>query len=173
MADFAERVQAFAADIEKAQDVGGGPGFLVTGNAFHRADLIEMIEALGGRIVGLDTCIGVRQYDGLVEEDAPDAMLALAERYLLKAPCARIEGFGERISYIMRLAEKSKADGVVECAVKYCDTHAYEVPLIKQKFEEAGIPFLHIETDYEPAGLEQMRTRVEAFLQVVRGRGSG
>jgi benzoyl-CoA reductase/2-hydroxyglutaryl-CoA dehydratase subunit BcrC/BadD/HgdB len=35
------------------------------------------------------------------------------------------------------------------------------------RFKEAGIPFLPIENDYEWADLEQMKTRLEAFLEMI------
>jgi hypothetical protein len=31
-----------------------------------------------------------------------------------------------------------------------------------------GLPFLHVETDYSNSDVEQLRTRIEAFLEMVR-----
>jgi benzoyl-CoA reductase/2-hydroxyglutaryl-CoA dehydratase subunit BcrC/BadD/HgdB len=36
--------------------------------------------------------------------------------------------------------------------------------------EKKGIPMLKIETDYSPQDVEQLRTRIEAFQETLKGR---
>jgi len=131
-----------------------------------------MIEDAGGRVVAIDTCLGARHYDGLVAENASDPMRAVAERYLTKASCARMEGIEERVERLKRLAADSGADGVIYSLVKFCDTHLYDVPSMQDACRRAGIPFLFLENDYEWSGLGQMKTRVEAFLAMAGERGA-
>ena len=68
------------------------------------------------------------------------------------------------------LATESMAEGIIYSTVKFCDMYLYEAPSMEAGFKEAGIPFLFLENDYEWAGLEQMRTRVEAFLTIAEER---
>ena len=56
--------------------------------------------------------------------------------------------------------------------MKFCDLHLYEAPLMRITCEDSGLPFLFLENDYEWTGLEQMKTRVEAFLGMIGERGS-
>jgi benzoyl-CoA reductase/2-hydroxyglutaryl-CoA dehydratase subunit BcrC/BadD/HgdB len=99
-------------------------------------------------------------------------MMALAERYLRKPTCARMEGIEERVERMKDMAADAKADGVICSTVKFCDTYLYDVPTMHARCEAAGIPFLFLEHDYAWTGLEQMKTRVEAFLTVTAGRRS-
>ncbi len=42
--------------------------------------------------------------------------------------------------------------------------------MIKEFLEDRfDLPFLHIETDYSASDTEQLRTRIEAFLELVAG----
>ena len=36
--------------------------------------------------------------------------------------------------------------------------------------EELGLPSLHLETDYSESDTEQLRVRIEAFLEMVRDK---
>jgi benzoyl-CoA reductase/2-hydroxyglutaryl-CoA dehydratase subunit BcrC/BadD/HgdB len=170
---FADEIRGFISARAGQEALPKGARIALTGGVVHRLDLIECIETSGGRVVVLNTCPGARHYEMLVAENSPDPMVALAERYLQKPSCARMEGIEERFQHLRRLASDSAADGVIYVSVKFCDTYLYEIPLMRATCEDAGIPFLAIESDYEWTGLEQMRTRVEAFLAVAGERRSG
>lgn len=169
-AEFAGRLREFISSSKGGKVPDAERRILLTGNVVHRPDLIALIEELGGRVIMLDTCPGARHYDTLVEENSPDPMLALAERYLTKSSCARMEGIEERFQRLKRLAAESNADAVVYSTVKFCDTYLYEAPLMRNACEDAGMPFLFLENDYEWSGLGQMKTRVEAFLAMAAER---
>ena len=58
-------------------------------------------------------------------------------------------------------------DGVVLQSLRYCDTHGYEVPSIKDYLGSIGIPSIYIEHDNTEGALAQIRTRVQGFLEVI------
>jgi benzoyl-CoA reductase/2-hydroxyglutaryl-CoA dehydratase subunit BcrC/BadD/HgdB len=130
--------------------------------------MIAEIEKAGAHVVALDTCMGLRHYAGSVEEDAPDPFLALAKRYLTKPGCARMQGFEERVRWMKTVADDAGADGIVFCSLKFCGPCIYDIPMMSERFRQLGIPFLWLEHDYEWSGLEQLRNRVEAFLELRR-----
>lgn len=167
-----EGLKAFISESGEAKPSGNEVRIVLTGNIVHQPDLITLIEDAGGRIAVLDTCMGARNYDTLVREKSQDPMLALAERYLTKASCARMKGLDERFQRTRDLAAGSVADGIIYSTVKFCDMYLYEAPSMEAGFKEAGIPFLFLENDYEWSGLEQTKTRVEAFLTMISERGS-
>ena len=171
-AAFAEGLTKFLSDPKPGRASDGGPRIVLTANVMHRPDLIRLIEDLGGRVVALDSCIGARHYETLVNPDSKDPILALAERTLGKASCARMEGMEERFQRLKRLASDAGADGIIYSTLKFCDMYLYEEPLMRINCEDAGLSFLFLENDYEWTGLEQMKTRVEAFLAMVGERGS-
>ena len=51
----------------------------------------------------------------------------------------------------------------------YCETYDSESYFIAQKMNERDIPVLVIESDYGTADVRQLKTRIDAFLEVVKG----
>jgi len=168
---FAGRLERFIADAEKGCAADPSPRIVLTANVIHRPDLVELIEDAGGRVVALDACVGIRHFDTPVESNRQDPITALAERTLEKASCPRMEGIEERFQRLKGLARECRAGGIVYSTVKFCDMHLYEAPLMRLACEDAGFPVLFLENDYEWTGLEQMKTRVEAFLGMIGERG--
>lgn len=161
----------YLAHVEPANGHQAGPRILVTGNIINRPDLVALIEEAGAHVVALDSCFGVRHYDRLVEEGTANPLLALAERYLRRSPCPRMDGCAQRFRDVQHLAETANADGILYSTVKFCDSSAYDVPLLAESCDRAGIPFLAVENDYEWTGMGQLQTRVEAFLELVAQGG--
>jgi benzoyl-CoA reductase/2-hydroxyglutaryl-CoA dehydratase subunit BcrC/BadD/HgdB len=60
------------------------------------------------------------------------------------------------------------ADGYVSITLHSCDPFAIETENIRRVCEANGIPLLHIETDFYPGDEGQIRTRIEAFLEMIR-----
>ena len=116
-----------------------------------------------------ELCTGVRYFENPVDESGntiDDQVKAMAERYM-KTNCACFTPNPGRIDDIMRLIEEYKIDGVVDCNLQFCGLYSTESYLIQKNLKEAGIPVLHIETDYSEQDFEQLRTRVQAFLEIL------
>ena len=125
-----------------------------------------MIEASGATVVAFDSCDGLHHYTGHVKQDL-DPMLALSERYLLKPPCARMPGFSERVDRMQQLVSEFGVSGVIYSAIKFCDNALFEIPQIKTRFNETGVPLLTLENDYSWSDMERVRTRIEAFIEMI------
>jgi benzoyl-CoA reductase/2-hydroxyglutaryl-CoA dehydratase subunit BcrC/BadD/HgdB len=166
------RLEGFLSSAEAGEPCSAERRLLLTGNVINRPDPIAVIEDLGSRVVVLDTCIGLRHYESLVEQDAADPMLALATRYLTRPSCPRMEGLEERFEYLRRLAEEAEVDGIVYSCIKFCDPLIYDIPLMSDWFRSAGIPFLHLENDYTWSGSGQLKTRLQAFTELEPRRRS-
>ena len=169
----------FAADIEQllgdAKAEGGKARtrrIVVGGGLSCERQVVAEIERAGADVVALDTCIGLRHYEGCVEE-GPGQISALARRYLTRRTCARMEGLEQRIRCMRKLAEDARADGVVYCNLKFCDSCLYDVPPLGGALREQGIPFLWLEDDYASSSLGQTRTRIEAFLELIEQEDGG
>ncbi len=168
VSEFSGSQKEFISGVKDGKGQMRGKRIVLTGNVINKAHVIEFIEDFGARVVAIDTCIGERHYENLVQQESSDLMRALAERYLKKSPCPRMDGIEDRFRYLTDLAGNSGADGVVYCSVKFCDFFLYDANLIGERFKKEGIPFLFIENDYEWTGLEQIKTRIEAFLEVMK-----
>jgi benzoyl-CoA reductase/2-hydroxyglutaryl-CoA dehydratase subunit BcrC/BadD/HgdB len=170
-ADFAADIERLLADAKLQDSRARTPRIVVAGGFNSERHVVAEIERAGAGVVALDTCIGLRNYEGCVDE-APDRITALARRYLTRRACARMEGLEQRIRCITELADETQADGVVYCSLKFCDPCLYDVPLISRTFREQGVPFLWLEDDYASSSLGQLRTRIEAFLELIE-QGDG
>lgn len=79
-------------------------------------------------------------------------------------PCMRMENIKERYA-ILADPENSLA-GFVHHTIKFCDFYSFDYANLKQKTK---LPLLNIETDYTLQSKGQIRTRVEAFIESLRG----
>ena len=131
--------------------------------------LHHIVETSGAAVVCEEMCTGTRYFENLVEEDCKtldEAYMALAQRYM-KTNCACFTPNTGRIDDLLRLAKEYKVDGVIDVNLKFCclyDTEGYHV---ERAMKTAGIPVLGIETDYTDTDAEQLKTRVQAFVEML------
>ena len=72
-----------------------------------------------------------------------------------------------RFGYLRDYAKEWDVKGVILQSLRYCDTHGYEVPGIKDYLDNIGLPNIYLEHDYSEAALAPLRTRVQAFLEML------
>ena len=151
----------------------GTKRILVTGTplAVPNWKLHNIIETSGAAVVCEEMCTGTRYFENLVDdsgETLDDLYMALAERYM-KNNCACFTPNPGRIEDIINYAKEYQADGVIDCSLKFCGLYDIEKKAVNEALKEAGIPVLSLETDYEDSDAEQLRTRVEAFVEMLNG----
>ena len=73
-----------------------------------------------------------------------------------------------RVEDILRLAKEYKVDGVIDVNLKFCSIYDVEGFTVERALKEAGIPVLGIETDYTDSDAEQLKTRIEAFVEMIK-----
>jgi bzd-type benzoyl-CoA reductase N subunit len=140
---------------------------LLTGATLDDATLLEIIEAAGARVVADDLCTGARYFDTLVAEGDP--LEALAQRQLQRLPCpCKHRSLDARARHLLNLAAQHHADGVIFVLKKFCEPHAWDYPYLAAALTKAGRPHLLLETE-QTTPVEQVRTRVEAFLEMLHG----
>ena len=104
---------------------------------------------------------------GGMDSGGEDLFLSVARGYLRRPACPRMLTGAARFTYLQELIRECRAQGVVYHALKFCDSSLYDYALLRSRFAEAGIPLLYLETEYRDAGLEQARTRIQAFLELL------
>lgn len=129
-----------------------------------------IMESSGAVVVGEESCIGTRNTRDLVDESAQtmDELIdALVDRYM-KIDCACFTPNTERLENVASMAKELNADGVVHYSLMFCQPYAHEAQKIDEVLQQAGIPMLAIETDYSMEDVEQLKTRVEAFVEMLK-----
>lgn len=150
----------------------GTPRLLLSGcpMAVPNWKLPYIVESSGAVIVGEESCIGSRNTRDLVSEEATtvDEMIdALVERYL-KIDCACFTPNLERQTHIQNMVNELKADGVLHYSLMFCQPYEHEAIKIEKTLSQAGVPMLAIATDYSMEDVEQLKTRIEAFVEMVK-----
>lgn len=140
---------------------------LVSGSEIEQPEFIQLIEDLGSTVVIDDLCTGNRYFWGDVDETI-EPIKALAARYLSKPPCARMIPWRDRADYIKGLIKDFRVDAVILESLKFCPPYGFQKPLLKGNLEAAGVPVLELEREHGDASIGQIKTRVEAFLEMLR-----
>jgi benzoyl-CoA reductase subunit C len=141
---------------------------MVMGSELDNPDYLKIIEESGGLIVADDLCIGSRYFWNQVVPEQ-DPIRALARRYLTNAPCPRIRPNDVRKSYLKEMVENFRVDAAIYETIKFCDIYGVYYPMAKTYLAELGLPILGLDREYSMAGLGQMKTRVQAFLESLEG----
>ena len=176
---FTEMINRLSEELEQriADGVGvadkDAPRILVSGcpMALPNWKLHNIVEATGAIVVGEEACIGHRYFRDVVDESAAgvdEKLEAIADRYM-KLDCACFTPNKERIDNILKLVEDYNVDGVIHYTLQFCDPFAVEYFSVERALKDAGIPVLQIETDYSKEDAGQISTRVEAFLETIKG----
>lgn len=158
-----------------ANGAGGGQKMrlLLTGAplVWPNFKLLNMIEEMRAIIVIDELCSGTRHlYDPVeVDEWTEEGMLAaIANRYLLPTSCPCFTEGDDRLDKLFQAVEDFRVEGVVHHSLRLCPLYDMELPRVSRVFKDKGIPFLSIHTDYSLEDVEQLRTRMEAFLEIIR-----
>jgi len=167
--DLLEALTGVIAQLEKQPAPGAASGkrILISGGVCNLPDIYGLIESCGGSVVWDDLCTGSRQLTGPIAADG-DRMAAIADRYLSRAICpAKHAGVTARGDELVKLARDSKCQGVIFVFLKFCDPHAFDYPYLKKMLAAQGIPCLLLELEEQIAAQGQLRTRCEAFLEML------
>jgi benzoyl-CoA reductase/2-hydroxyglutaryl-CoA dehydratase subunit BcrC/BadD/HgdB len=128
-----------------------------------------VIETSGAVVVGEESCTGERGYRNLVDDAARDLdglFEAIVDRYF-KIDCAIFTPNPERLEHIVDMAKQYQADGVIHYALQFCSPYTVESYGVEKTLNEKGIPVLRVETDYSQEDAGQLKTRIEAFLEML------
>lgn len=139
------------------------------GSVMDQWGFLEMVEDVGGTLVDDDFCSGHRYFDALAPED-DDPLRSIAARLMSRSLCAcKHRPSGERAPIIAERVSQSGARGAIFFQFKYCEPHAFDYPYLKKALDEMKVPSLLLEIEQGSVSIEQLRTRVEALLETIRG----
>ncbi len=159
--------------IEEVMSRGQGPPkktarLMLYGSVCDDLSLIQLIEEGDACVVIDDTCIGTRSFWHYLPE-TPDPMDGLVTAYFSSFLCPRTDrgAEGGRLQYIADLAKEYKANGVIMYIYSYCDPHKFDAPDVREFLKKEGLPSLIIDDDYTLSNLAAIRTRIQAFIELL------
>jgi bzd-type benzoyl-CoA reductase N subunit len=156
---------------------------LVYGSEIDDIAFPKLVEECEANVVIDDLCIGTRWYWEDVDI-TDDPLQSLAERYLGKTVCPRThrsqlqlqdlqakglrkEELDLKFGYLRNFARDYNVNGAILYIMRYCDTHELDAPDVRDYLQEMGVPVLHLEDDYSLTSIGGLRTRIEAFLEMI------
>lgn len=151
------------------------PRLLVYGSEIDDVSILKLIEDCGSEIVMDDLCTGSRGFFSVINTTS-EPLQDLANHYLIDINCprtyrqkaeTRTKDLRNRFHYLLDYIRDYDVKGVVLYNIRYCDTFELEAPDIKELMQEENIPVLYLEDDYAQSATGQIKTRVQAFLEML------
>lgn len=171
---FIQKVNELCDELEervKNLQPNGKKRILITGTpmAIPNWKMHSIIESLNAEIVVEETCTGTRYFENFVDEDGKDMdqlIENIARRYM-KVNCACFTPNKGRVEDIIKYVKDYKADGVIYYNLSFCQTYSVEYKKAEEALNNENIPVMFIETDYSEEDSGQIKTRVEAFIEML------
>ncbi len=143
------------------------------GNACDHTDIMDLFDETDAVVVDDDLCTGSRYFLHIGPSEG-DPIRRIALRYLRRVPCpSKHSDSFDRRDYLVDMVRQSEADGVVMLILKFCDPHDFDYPDLAKRLSESDIPHLKIDTEMQPASIEQVRTRLQAFVEMLKEKKNG
>jgi len=162
-----EKLQDFRNNINYREEILTNKRVFLTGSGICLGDnFYEFIEKeCGGLVVGEDMWSGYDFYRTDVEI-SDNLIINLAKKYFLDCINGRMVP-DPRIKYIFKFYKESNANGIIYHILKYCDSYSGLKNEFKMSILNKNIPILEIERDYAELNKGQLKTRIEAFLEMI------
>lgn len=127
--------------------------------------VVKIVEQCGANVVAFENCSGYKQTFQV--DETKDPVLALAEQYLA-IPCSVMSPNPGRMEMLTEMIREFSVNGVVDLTWQACHTYNIEAFYVQKLVQDTfGLPYLHLETDYSESDTEQLRVRIEAFLEMM------
>jgi benzoyl-CoA reductase/2-hydroxyglutaryl-CoA dehydratase subunit BcrC/BadD/HgdB len=158
-----------------AEPAGGGdpdavPLYLF-GNVLPDLEAFRLFAACGARVAASDLCSGNRLFQAIAIGGREDLLPALAGAVLGQRPCARTFDPARPAGIADDILAEARAAGVrgaICHTVKFCDPYLARLAAVRRTLQEGGMPFLVLEGDCTLRSIGQQRTRIEAFVEMLR-----
>ena len=149
------------------------PRIMITGSPiiFPNIKIPLLIEQMGGVVAADETCMGERGLSDPViptDENFDSLIRALAVRAIRPCSCPTFADNKQRIFRIRQMIKDYRIEGVVYHVLRGCLVYDFEYRQIEEDLGKLGIPVIRLETDYNEEDIEQLRIRIEAFVEMIK-----
>lgn len=170
---YINEIKSLTNSLKEKYDIGetpfkkGTPRILITGCPTGGLvdKIVKQLEEAGSSVVCFENCVGTKNFEMLVDENK-EPIDAIAERYL-NIPCSIMTPNDGRMDRIKEYIKDYSVDGVVDVTLTACHTYAIETEKVRRAVEGCGKSYLAIETNYSNSDSGQLKTRLEAFVEML------
>ena len=171
MIDFLESLYSELKGKQPDSD-GKKPRILLIGPNIGYGDyrVLELVEAAGGEIVIEEICEGIRYYWHDIENNG-NPFQSLTKGYLSgRVPCGFMRYSSKmRLDFVLKLIDDFNVSGIIWYELLYCETYDSESYYFVEEMGKRNIPILVLESSYSTADTGQIKTRIDAFIEILKG----
>ena len=132
--------------------------------------IVDLIEQMKGTIVRDDLWSGLNP--SLQMHIEHPSVSSIADAYLSRIPHYTLPCIEKdddiRFEHLKSTVLETRAQGVIYHTIRYCDSATFKTTGLKNRLRNVGIPLLEIHTEYSDSDVEAIRTRVEAFFEILK-----
>ena len=173
--DLAKGLNDICEDLQQRQSpfADSAPRILLAGHVVGVGDYVvpKLIEDSGGVIVAEFLDEGMRQYLRNVDTRG-DLMTNLVRTYYRDRtpPSVFQPAWSNRLAYMKKAVKDFRVDGVIWYQLSFEEIYNMEAAIVSKAMQEAGIPFLKLESSYEYAreAMGPLTTRIESFTRSIK-----
>ena len=181
-----------AKDLGENNNLKDDNNIMVIGNYINDSNFWDIFTDLDIRVISGDLCIGSRYFDfqvnlnlhddnyrdknslGLDAQSPEDSnnnydiiFRSIAESYLKKPLCFRMTSLDKKLESIKEKIISGNIKAVIFTSLKFCDNTLYFYPELKSELVKLNIPSLYLDVEYGKSSYGQLRTRIEAFYEML------
>ena len=166
--EYTEKISGLTACMaETAVSAKPGPNLVTCGIIADNTGLLEILDECGVKIIDdVVTHESLRyRFDA---PEAPDPVMSLALMIGDVEGCPVLFDPGKkRADMLSEIVRHRSADGVLFVMTKFCDPEEYDIVPLKKAMDKNGIKSLQVEVDQQTTDVEQIRTAIETFCEIL------
>jgi benzoyl-CoA reductase subunit C len=168
--DFIPAAEHILKELSSSKGTSGKTRVLICGGMIDEPAYLAFMEEQGFDVVADPVCFGMRSYWEDVDLKK-EPLEAIADRYLTHFPCPHIgESFPKRWDNIKQIYKDYNAEGIIFQRLIFCQIWGVDALNMTGKCEDMGIPFLNLEREYGFFSTGQLKTRLQAFEELIEQR---
>jgi benzoyl-CoA reductase/2-hydroxyglutaryl-CoA dehydratase subunit BcrC/BadD/HgdB len=159
--------------LEAAGNAQAGPDLIplhISGPILVDRSFFPLLEQCGATMTSEDLGTGSRYFWDEVSETG-DPVEQVIHRYWSKVPESYKTPMDPRWVHFSARLETGNAKGAIFVVERYSDEDQYDYPIFRDRLQQRGIPSLQLDAEFVLES-EQVRTRVQTFVEIVKGRVS-
>jgi benzoyl-CoA reductase/2-hydroxyglutaryl-CoA dehydratase subunit BcrC/BadD/HgdB len=144
-----------------------GPVVIMSGVLPNPPEILNLLDELGVRIAD-DDLLNCSRRLLVTRSISGDPFEALADGYFAMPPCStKNSPVDERLKHLLQKIGRSGAKGAIFYVVKFCEPELFDIPQLVEGLKSKGVATLVMDTELNQGVSGQMRTRVEAFVEMI------
>jgi benzoyl-CoA reductase/2-hydroxyglutaryl-CoA dehydratase subunit BcrC/BadD/HgdB len=156
----------------KVSSVDGKPRIFMGGEWLDHPGYVKLVENSGAVVVMDEFDTGSQYFWDDVDDAAVDPLDALAKRYIMRPGLSRMAQWEMQAKRNLAWIKEYNAGGVVELRSLYSLPLDYRYLYMRKKYDSESVPYLSINREYHLSQEGMLRTRIEAFLEMIPNRGN-